>query len=70
MKEFITILIIFLIFYLVPFQSEIINQSILNGFCMLQKYTREHVLLCLVPAFFIAGTVMLKKEAILKLFRA
>jgi hypothetical protein len=36
---------------------------------MLQEYARQHVLLCLVPAFFIAGTitVMLKKEAILKL---
>lgn len=69
MKEFITILLIFLIFYFVPFQAETISQSILNGFYMLQEYARQHVLLCLVPAFFIAGTitVMLKKEAILKL---
>jgi len=69
MKEFIIILLIFLIFYFVPFQSETISQSILNGFYMLQEYARQHVLLCLVPAFFIAGTitVMLKKEAILKL---
>lgn len=69
MKEFITILLIFLIFYFVPLQSETISQSILNGFYMLQEYARQHVLLCLVPAFFIAGTitVMLKKEAILKL---
>jgi len=69
MKEFITILLIFLIFYFVPFQSETISQSILSGFYMLQEYARQHVLLCLVPAFFIAGTitVMLKKEAILKL---
>lgn len=36
---------------------------------MLNEYAREHVLLCLVPAFFIAGTIaaMLKKDAVLKL---
>ncbi|MBO8160751.1 MAG: permease [Thermosipho sp. (in: Bacteria)] len=69
MKEFLIVLTIFLIFYFVPFDSEIISNSILNGFYMLQEYAREHVLLCLVPAFFIAGTisVMLKKDAVLKL---
>nr|WP_206076235.1 permease [Marinitoga lauensis] len=36
---------------------------------MLHNYAREHVLLCLVPAFFIAGTisVFVSKNAILKL---
>jgi len=68
-KLFIAILIVFLIFYFVPFDLPIVSESILNGFKMLNEYAREHVLLCLVPAFFIAGTisVMLKKDAILKL---
>ncbi|ABR30689.1 permease [Thermosipho melanesiensis] len=69
MKEFVLVLVIFLIFYFVPFNTNIVQNSILNGFLMLQEYAREHVLLCLVPAFFIAGTisVMLNKSAVLKL---
>ncbi|MGC9771730.1 permease [Fervidobacterium changbaicum] len=68
MKLFVLIVAVFLLFYFVPFDSEIVQQSILNGFKMLNEYARQHVLLCLVPAFFIAGTisVMLKKDAILK----
>lgn len=67
-KLFVLIVAVFLLFYFVPFDSEIVQQSILNGFKMLNEYARQHVLLCLVPAFFIAGTisVMLKKDAILK----
>ncbi|MFN4189805.1 MAG: permease [Pseudothermotoga sp.] len=69
MKSFLIISIIFLIFYFVPFDTPLVSESILNGFRMLNEYAREHVLLCLVPAFFIAGTisVMLKKDVILKL---
>jgi len=69
MREFLLIALVFLIFYFIPFGSSAVDQSILNGFYLLQEYAREHVLLCLVPAFFIAGTitVMLKKEAVLKL---
>lgn len=69
MKTFLIILTIFLIFYFVPFDKPFVANSIINGFKMLNEYAKEHVLLCLVPAFFIAGTisVMLKKDAILKL---
>ncbi|MEJ5229634.1 MAG: permease [Pseudothermotoga sp.] len=69
MKQFLIIALVFLAFYFIPFGSSTVDQSILNGFYLLQEYAREHVLLCLVPAFFIAGTitVMLKKEAVLKL---
>ncbi|ANQ53672.1 MULTISPECIES: permease [unclassified Thermosipho (in: thermotogales)] len=69
MKEFLVILGIFLIFYFVPFNLDVVKDSLLNGFFMLHEYAREHVLLCLVPAFFIAGaiSVMLNKGAILKL---
>jgi len=39
---------------------------------MLQEYVREHVLLCLVPAFFIAGAIknFLRHGAIIKYFGA
>lgn len=69
MAQFFLIVVIFLLFYFIPFDSAVVSQSILNGFYLLQEYAREHVLLCLVPAFFIAGTitVMLKKEAVLRL---
>ncbi|ODN29889.1 permease [Fervidobacterium thailandense] len=72
MKELVLIVSLFLIFYLVPFDNPAVNESILNGLKMLNEYAREHVLLCLVPAFFIAGTIsaLLKKETILKLLSA
>lgn len=58
----------FLLFYFVPFGSTAVEDAILNGFKMLGSYAKEHVLLCLVPAFFIAGSisVFVKLEAILK----
>jgi len=69
LKLFMLIVVVFLVFYFVPFDAPIVSDSIVNGFKMLNEYTRKHVLLCLVPAFFIAGTisVMLKKDAVLKL---
>ncbi len=69
MREFVLIVIVFLIFYFTPFDNATVSESILNGFRMLNEYARQHVLLCLVPAFFIAGTitVLLKKDAVLKL---
>ena len=47
----------FLFAYLVPFSSPTVRSAILEAFFMLQEYAREHVLLCLVPAFFIAGAI-------------
>ena len=37
---------------------------------MLQEYVREHVLFCLVPAFFIAGAIgsFVSKEAVIRYF--
>ncbi|MEN3043318.1 MAG: permease [Fervidobacterium sp.] len=69
MREFILIVVIFLVFYLTPFESAVVTDSIINGFRMLNEYARKHVLFCLVPAFFIAGTIIvfLKKDTILKL---
>jgi hypothetical protein len=71
-KELYKILLLvagFLFFYFVPFSNDSVQTAILNGFAMLGSYAKEHVLLCLVPAFFIAGTitVFVKKDFILKL---
>lgn len=72
MKDLVPLVLLFLIFYFVSFEDPIVNESVLNGFKMLHEYAREHVLLCLVPAFFIAGTIsaLIRKEIILKFLSA
>jgi hypothetical protein len=59
----------FLIFYFAPIDAPIVLQSIGAGLALLHEYARLHVLTCLVPAFFIAGTiaVYVKKEAVIRL---
>lgn len=58
--------------YLVPWSDPVILRSGLEAFMMLQEYAREHVLTCLVPAFFIAGAiaVFVNQAAVLKYFGA
>ena len=43
--------------YFIPFSNPKVGRAFLEGLYMLQDYAREHVLLCLIPAFFIAGAV-------------
>ena len=47
----------FLLIYFMPAGSDRFQGAILEGFHMLNDYAREHVLLCLLPAFFIAGAM-------------
>ena len=75
MKERTKLLIIVLTFiaaYYVPWANETIRQSGLEAFMMLQEYAREHVLTCLIPAFFIAGAiaVFVSQASVLKYFGA
>lgn len=56
-KTFAWIAAFFLAAYFIPFSSPVIRQSGLEAFLLLQEYAREHVLLCLVPALFIAGAI-------------
>jgi len=75
MKERYKLLIIILIFiaaYYIPWAHETIRQSGLEAFMMLQEYAREHVLTCLIPAFFIAGAiaVFVSQASVLKYFGA
>jgi uncharacterized membrane protein YraQ (UPF0718 family) len=67
-SAFLIIAAVFLAFYFMPMGSEVINNAILSGFQLLHEYTQQHVLTCLVPAFFIAGaiSIFIKKEAVLK----
>ena len=63
---------IFLSAFYVPWSRPIIRQSGLEAFMMLQEYAREHVLTCLIPAFFIAGAiaVFVSQASVLKYFGA
>ena len=75
MKERWKLLIIVLTFaaaYYVPWADPVIRRSGLEAFLMLQEYAREHVLTCLIPAFFIAGAiaVFVSQASVLKYFGA
>jgi len=61
---------VFLAAYLVPFSNPAVETAILESFKMLGDYAREHVLFCLVPAFFIAGAIAIfvSQGAVLKYF--
>ena len=51
------ILGVFLAAYFLPIEHTRVQGAILEGFYLLRWYAREHVMLCLVPAFFIAGAI-------------
>ncbi|RJP83074.1 MAG: permease [Desulfobacteraceae bacterium] len=63
---------IFAAAYYIPWDHPVIRQSGLEAFMMLQEYAREHVLTCLIPAFFIAGAiaVFVSQASVLKYFGA
>ncbi|NQT68533.1 MAG: permease [Desulfobacteraceae bacterium] len=75
MKERTKLLLIVLIFlaaYYIPWDSSLVRRAGLEAFMMLREYSREHVLTCLIPAFFIAGAiaVFVSQAAVLKYFGA
>lgn len=49
---------VFFFAYFVPFSNARVLRAVGEALLMLSEYAREHVLLCLVPAFFIAGAIM------------
>ena len=66
------LIIIYFVCYFMPWDSPLIRASGLEAFMMLQEYAREHVLTCLIPAFFIAGaiSVFVSQASVLKYFGA
>jgi uncharacterized protein len=58
--------------YFIPWADPTVRQAGLEAFMMLQDYARQHVLTCLVPAFFIAGAiaVFVSQASVLKYFGA
>lgn len=71
-KSFLWILGFFLFAYFIPIEDESFKGAILAAFDLAKWYAQEHVLLCLVPAFFIAGTigVFVSQAAVVKYFGA
>ncbi|MEC9488276.1 MAG: permease [Halanaerobium sp.] len=70
LKKFILYLAVFLAAFYVPFQNPAVKKAIVEAFLMLQEYAREHVLFCLIPAFFIAGAIanFISQQAVIKYF--
>ncbi|HOT62247.1 MAG TPA: permease [Treponemataceae bacterium] len=54
--------------YLVPWDAPRVSHAVQEAFLMLGSYAREHVLLCLVPAMFIAGAigVFLNQQSVMR----
>jgi len=71
-QKFLLYLGVFLAAYLIPFHNSGVATATLEAFQMLNEYAREHVLFCLVPAFFIAGAIAIfvSQNAVLKYFGA
>ena len=56
-KKITIIIAVFLGCFYLPVGSSRFDNAILEAFHLVKWYAREHVLLCLVPAFFIAGAI-------------
>jgi len=63
---------VFLAAFFIPFGQLNVQRALVEAFSLLQEYAREHVLFCLIPAFFIAGaiSVFIKKTSVIKYFGA
>ncbi len=66
------IVLLFLIFYFLPIENERFVKAIFESLALTKWYAKEHVLLCLIPAFFIAGAIatFVNKAAVMKYFGA
>ncbi len=71
-KKFIYMVLAFVVAYFIPLDAFRVELGIMEAFFMLQEYAREHVLLCLVPAFFIAGgiAIFVSQASVIKYFGA
>ena len=64
------IVAVFLLVFFMPVGAARFDNAVLEGLALLNWYAREHVMLCLVPAFFIAGAigVFVSQNAVMKYF--
>ncbi|MGD9486678.1 MAG: permease [Calditrichaceae bacterium] len=71
-KNLLWILGFFLLAYLMPVNDPVFRTAVNSSLELSKWYAQEHVLLCLVPAFFIAGViaVFISQAAVIKYFGA
>ena len=71
-KKLLYIIAAFLACFYLPVESMRFNNAIFEALALVKWYAREHVLLCLVPAFFIAGaiSVFVSQASVMKYFGA
>ena len=71
-KKLLIAITLFLIAFYLPINSVVFKESINSSFSLTKWYAQEHVLLCLVPAFFIAGviSVFISQASVIKYFGA
>jgi uncharacterized protein len=67
-KPLLYILLVFILFYFLPINLDSLSNAITQAIKLLHWYAKEHVILCLLPAFFIAGAIAVfaKQESVLK----
>jgi uncharacterized membrane protein YraQ (UPF0718 family) len=70
--KLIVIISAFVIASFLPVAHPRFQSSVIEAFYMTKEYAREHVLFCLVPAFFIAGAIacFVSQAAVMKYFGA
>lgn len=56
-KPLAIIVVVFLACFYLPVGTQRFDNAILEAFHLVKWYAQEHVLLCLIPAFFIAGAI-------------
>jgi len=72
MSKFFIMLVVFLCLYFLPIELIRFRNPLFEALALVKWYAREHVILCLIPAFFIAGgiSVFVSQASVLKYFGA
>jgi hypothetical protein len=67
-KPMVIIIGVFALFFWLPVDSSRFTGAVIESLALARWYAREHVLLCLIPAFFIAGaiSVFVSQAAVMK----
>ena len=70
--KFLIVLTGFLICYFLPIENARFANAVNEALALTKWYAREHVLLCLIPAFFIAGAIVVfvSQASVMKYFGA
>ena len=71
-KILLWIIVVFVFAFFMPIESARFNTAITATFDLVRWYAREHVILCLLPAFFIAGviSVFVSQGSVIRYFGA